>query len=65
MAFVSSTNTIAPGYTTWDDASMPINAGSNRYISCQDEITALHGNEGMLTYFFRLCIDIDNIDWVN
>ncbi|XP_054801289.1 protein REVEILLE 8 isoform X2 [Prosopis cineraria] len=45
MAFVSSTNTIAPGYTTWDETSVPINAGSNRYIPCQEEITTLHGNE--------------------
>ncbi|KAK4272906.1 hypothetical protein QN277_021398 [Acacia crassicarpa] len=45
IAYVSSTNTIVPGYATWDETSMPINAGSNRCIPCQEDITTLIGSE--------------------
>ncbi|KAJ1375412.1 SANT/Myb domain [Sesbania bispinosa] len=43
--YASSTNTLAPGYATWDETSMLMNAGSNKPMICQDELNILHGNE--------------------
>ncbi|KAK7267597.1 hypothetical protein RIF29_20275 [Crotalaria pallida] len=45
IAFASSTNTLAPGYATWDETSLLMNAGSNKSLTCQEEINNLHGNE--------------------
>ncbi|MED6163657.1 Protein REVEILLE 8 [Stylosanthes scabra] len=47
IAYASSRNTLLPGYAaTWDENSMLMNAGSNRFMPCQDElITNLNGNE--------------------
>lgn len=47
MAYVSSISTLPPGYATWDEDSLLMNAGSNKSVPCQDELTNLHGNEGM------------------
>ncbi|KAJ1443858.1 SANT/Myb domain [Sesbania bispinosa] len=54
MAYVScSTNTLAHGFATWDENSILMNTGSNKSMSCQDELTNLHGNEGMHISFCR------------
>ncbi|TKY45552.1 REVEILLE 8 [Spatholobus suberectus] len=45
MAYVSSTSTLPPGYATWDENSLLMNAGSSKSVPCQDELTNLHGNE--------------------
>ncbi|XP_020212995.1 protein REVEILLE 8 isoform X2 [Cajanus cajan] len=42
MAYVSSTGTLPPGYVTWDENSLLVNAGSNK---SQEEINNLHGSE--------------------
>lgn len=48
LAYVCSTNTLPPGYAPWDETSVLImNGGSNNSMPYQDELTNLHGNEGM------------------
>ncbi|KAI4349210.1 hypothetical protein L6164_009830 [Bauhinia variegata] len=45
MAYTSSTTILAPGYTTWDEASLLMNTGPNKPVPCQDEFNNLHGTE--------------------
>ncbi|XP_027365140.1 protein REVEILLE 8-like [Abrus precatorius] len=45
IGYPSSTNTLAPGYATWDETSLLMNAGSGKSMTCQDELNKLHGNE--------------------
>ncbi|MED6183693.1 Protein REVEILLE 8 [Stylosanthes scabra] len=45
IAYAPSTNALAPGYVTWDEASLLVNPGSNKSSTCQDELSNLHGIE--------------------
>ncbi|KAK7279395.1 hypothetical protein RJT34_24446 [Clitoria ternatea] len=45
IGYASSTNTFAPGYATWEETSLLMNAGSGKSLTCQDELNNLHGNE--------------------
>ncbi|KAJ7977021.1 Protein REVEILLE like [Quillaja saponaria] len=45
LAYASSANILASGYTAWDETSMLINSGSCKTMPCQDEHTTLHANE--------------------
>lgn len=56
IAFASSTNTLAPGYATWDETSLLMNAGSNKPMICHEELNNFHGNEGMHTSFIVVCL---------
>ena len=46
IAYPSSVNPLAPGYPTWDDASVIASAQSSGMLPSQDEYS-LHGAEGM------------------
>ncbi|KAF3442081.1 hypothetical protein FNV43_RR15997 [Rhamnella rubrinervis] len=43
MAYPSSMNALASGYSPWDDTSMLINAAPNNTMTPQDEFANLHG----------------------
>ena len=64
IAYAASTNALAPGYATWDEASLQLNTGSNKSMSCQDELNNLHGNEGMHTSFYYCLFDINSLQWL-
>lgn len=49
-----SVNTHAPGFASWDDASMMVNAASSKNMASQDEFANLQGAEGMLIFLFCL-----------
>lgn len=38
IAYASSANTLPPGYATWDETSILMNAGSNKSMTYQDEL---------------------------
>ncbi|RDY13863.1 Protein REVEILLE 8 [Mucuna pruriens] len=53
IGYASSPNTLAPGYATWDETSLLMNAGANKSMTCQDELNNHHhGNEGTHTSFY-------------
>lgn len=54
IGYPSAVNSLAPGYPTWDDASLVVRAPASGILSSQDEYN-LHGAEGMLTlkYFIK------------
>jgi hypothetical protein len=54
MAYPSLVNNLAPGYSPWDDNSTLINASSSKIVPSQDDLTSLHGTEGMHTLFFHV-----------
>ncbi|KAL9331934.1 hypothetical protein ACSQ67_001544 [Phaseolus vulgaris] len=61
LAYVSSTSTPPPGYATWDEKFLLMNSGSHKSLPYQDELTNLHGDEGMhasfiLSYFWFNCL---------
>ncbi|KAG5002939.1 Protein REVEILLE 8 [Glycine soja] len=57
IGYASSRNTLAPGFASWDETSLLMNAGADKPMTCQDELNNLHhGNEGMHTPF--VCSDI-------
>lgn len=43
LAYPSSVNNLAPGYSPWDDTSMLIDASSSEIMLSQDDLTSLHG----------------------
>ncbi|CAL0321372.1 unnamed protein product [Lupinus luteus] len=43
IAFASSI--LAPGYATWGETSLLMNAGSNQSMTCEEELGNLHGDE--------------------
>ncbi|KAL5546239.1 hypothetical protein UlMin_005926 [Ulmus minor] len=45
IAYPSSMNPIVPSYSTWEEPSMLINAGSNNMAVSQEEFATLQGNE--------------------
>ncbi|KAL0555519.1 hypothetical protein IC582_009467 [Cucumis melo] len=45
MGYPSSVNTLAPGYSPWDDASIMINPSLSKIMQPQDEFTNLHRSE--------------------
>ncbi|KAK7345610.1 hypothetical protein VNO77_16217 [Canavalia gladiata] len=45
IGYASSTNTLAPGYASWDETSLMMNAGSAKSMACQNKLNNLHGNE--------------------
>ncbi|XP_022145779.1 protein REVEILLE 8 isoform X2 [Momordica charantia] len=45
MAYPSSVNTLAPGYSPWDDTSIMINPSSSKIMQPQDEFTNLHRSD--------------------
>ncbi|XVF55408.1 hypothetical protein PTKIN_Ptkin06aG0033700 [Pterospermum kingtungense] len=45
MAYPSSINTVAPGYASWDDASVLVNTVSSRIMPPQDDLISLRGAE--------------------
>ncbi|KAF5940866.1 hypothetical protein HYC85_022033 [Camellia sinensis] len=51
MAYPSSLNSLAPGYSPWDDTSMLIHSPSGGIMLSQDEYN-LHGVEGMHKFFY-------------
>jgi len=51
LAYVSSTSTPPPGYATWDENFLLMNSVSNKSVPYQDELTNLHGDEGMHAFF--------------
>ena len=52
LAYPSSINNLASGYSPWDETSMMINASSSQMVPSQDDFTSLHGIEGMDTPFW-------------
>ncbi|KAG4976899.1 hypothetical protein JHK82_036182 [Glycine max] len=57
VGYASSRNTLAPGFASWDETSLLMNAGADKPMTCQDELNNVHhGNEGMHTPF--VCSDI-------
>lgn len=55
IAYPSSMNALAAGYSPWDDTTMLINAAPNNIMTPQDEFDNLHVTEGMHGYFL-LCV---------
>ncbi|KAH1216734.1 Protein REVEILLE 8 [Glycine max] len=52
VGYASSRNTLAPGFASWDETSLLMNAGADKPMTCQDELNNVHhGNEGMHTPF--------------
>jgi len=49
IGYASSTNMLVPGFAAWDEASLLMNAGASKSMTCQDEANNLRGNEGMHT----------------
>ncbi|CAJ1968450.1 unnamed protein product [Sphenostylis stenocarpa] len=45
IGYASSTNMLAPGFATWEETSLLMNAGANKSMTCQDELNNLRGNE--------------------
>nr|ABH02853.1 MYB transcription factor MYB118 [Glycine max] len=46
IGYASSRNTLAPGFASWDETSLLMNAGADKPMTCQDELNNLHhGNE--------------------
>ncbi|KAF1860314.1 hypothetical protein Lal_00037652 [Lupinus albus] len=54
IAFASSI--LTPGYATWGETSLLMNAGSDQSMTCEKELGNLHGNEGMHTSFTVICL---------
>ncbi|KAK2999789.1 hypothetical protein RJ639_022852 [Escallonia herrerae] len=57
MAYPSSLNSLAPGYSPWDDTSMLITSPSSAIMASQDEYS-LQGVEGMHKTFLLLLTNI-------
>lgn len=55
IAYPSSVNALASGYSPWDDNRMLINAAPNNAMTPQDAFANLHVTEGMHIYFL-LCV---------
>lgn len=62
MAYPSLVNNLAPGFSPWDDTSTLINASSNKIVPSQDDLTSLHGTEGMHTPFHVIFFVIIVVD---
>ncbi|KAG5130194.1 hypothetical protein JHK84_036591 [Glycine max] len=46
VGYASSRNTLAPGFASWDETSLLMNAGADKPMTCQDELNNVHhGNE--------------------
>lgn len=62
IGYPSAVNSLAPGYPTWDDASLVVRAPTSGILSSQDEYN-LHGAEGMLTlkYFIKSIFSTINL----
>ncbi|RZB72410.1 protein REVEILLE 8-like isoform X3 [Glycine soja] len=46
VGYASSRNTLAPGFASWDETSLLMNAGADKPMTCQDELNSVHhGNE--------------------
>lgn len=62
IGYAASTNTLAPGFATWDETSLLMNSGANKSMTCQDELNNLHhGNEGMHTSFYCCLFEINSL----
>ncbi|XP_057424701.1 protein REVEILLE 8 [Lotus japonicus] len=49
IAYASSANTLPPGYATWDETSILMNAGSNKSMTYQDELNKADiGSKGII-----------------
>ncbi|KAF8369323.1 hypothetical protein HHK36_032662 [Tetracentron sinense] len=62
MAYPSTLNCLAPGYSPWDDTAMLINTKSSGIMPSQDEFTNLLGVEGM--HMFLYDIRSKGVAWV-
>ena len=62
VGYASSRNTLAPGFASWDETSLLMNAGADKPMACQDELNNLHhGNEGMHTPFVCCLFEVNSL----
>ncbi|KHN48333.1 Transcription factor ASG4 [Glycine soja] len=47
VGYASSRNTLAPGFASWDETSLLMNAGADKPMTCQDELNTDIGSKGI------------------